>query len=695
MKLVSLNGKHVAPRSGARQSACVAVRDDSLHPAHRRALAWALTLCMALMLLPMFPLVARAADESEIWGSTLPDISLWTGDGNTVTIDDDVAGTLVVPADVIVTISGSATGLTNGITLEIGSGAKVIFEADIDGDIDDVELIKITGEGEFEIAGGSIENTGSGGIALLIDSSAGIEIITVSGNAEIRAQGGTGIYCNDSLLINGFGTLVIDADMDGLSTDDNVTISGGTIEITANIGSGILANSDFTITGGKVTIITDITGGYGIQTGGSVFINSGTVDISSGSDAINALENVTISGGWGHHFESSNDGRGIAAGNNVAITGGSGTVISSIPADEAVLAYGELTHKNVTIEGSHNGSAGPFISVYVFFNGGAASGGAKTFADEDDNPFEYIQFRSAGGGGWSSPIVIYHYVVFRSNGGSAVPEQRVQDNSRARKPADPTREGYTFDGWFVDSGLTSLYDFNTPVTKSITLYAGWTEIEVEAEEPPPPQLTDEHIMYIDGYPDGTVHPDDYITRAEAAAVFFRLIVADDKESPVTSSFSDVRGSNWYYQNVAYLQKYNILKGYLDGTFKPDAPITRAEFAAIASRFDKLELNVPNIFDDVPADHWAIGYINSAYAKGWVNGISDSRFRPDENITRAQVVSVVNRMLDRSVELENIPDDARQFSDVDDSHWAYCDIVEASNWHDYVRNEDGHEIWVSK
>ena len=170
-----------------------------------------------------------------------------------------------------------------------------------------------------------------------------------------------------------------------------------------------------------------------------------------------------------------------------------------------------------------------------------------------------------------------------------------------------SRTGFTFTGWNTAAnggGITCYPDDILTVTDNHTLYAQWA----------PALERDKHIRYIQGYPNGSVRPEGSITRAEAAAIFYRLIIADDKDDPLTVGFSDVIASNWFYKEVAYLAKYNIIVGYANGTFRPQNRITRAEFATIASRFDKLETNVPNVFIDVPNTHWAVGYINSAAAK---------------------------------------------------------------------------------
>ena len=189
--------------------------------------------------------------------------------------------------------------------------------------------------------------------------------------------------------------------------------------------------------------------------------------------------------------------------------------------------------------------------------------------------------------------------------------------------------------------------------------------------------SDLHIRYIFGYPDGSFKPEKAITRAEAVTIFYRLITADDKEAKITSNFTDVKQGDWFYQAVAYLEKYGLIVDSPNGVFRPNDPITRAEYAALASGFDKLDADAPSAFPDVPGDHWAARYINSAAAKGWVKGFDDGKFRPESTLTRAQLVTIVSRMLKRKTELSNSSTNAPKYTDLATSHWAYSVIVDAS------------------
>lgn len=219
------------------------------------------------------------------------------------------------------------------------------------------------------------------------------------------------------------------------------------------------------------------------------------------------------------------------------------------------------------------------------------------------------------------------------------------------------------------------------------------EEEIPDDFPPLLNLED-HFAYIDGYPDNTVRPEGLITREEVAAVFFRLLDPDYREviRAYVSNFSDVSPDRWSSKHIATLARGRILEGYPDGTFRPGNFITRAELATIAARFDELSFLEENVFPDVEG-HWAEKYINSAAAKGWVEGYPDGTFKPDDYITRAEFVTLVNRVLQRRVRLEDILSEARQFPDLLPGKWYYEAMQEAINSHLYERKDDGFETWL--
>lgn len=205
-----------------------------------------------------------------------------------------------------------------------------------------------------------------------------------------------------------------------------------------------------------------------------------------------------------------------------------------------------------------------------------------------------------------------------------------------------------------------------------------------------------HFAYMMGYPDMTFGPNNDITRDEVTAMFGRLLTGkmnpDGKFAP---AFYDVAEEKWSKDWIGYMKDKKIIIGYEDGSFRPNNAITRAEFAAIASRFDNLSDGSNMEFNDVNEGHWAVKYIKSAAKKGWVNGYEDGSFRPDNFITRAEVVAVTNRMLERIADKHYVDEHGNKikyYKDVDTKNWAYYDIQEASNGHDYKRNEKGGENW---
>lgn len=210
--------------------------------------------------------------------------------------------------------------------------------------------------------------------------------------------------------------------------------------------------------------------------------------------------------------------------------------------------------------------------------------------------------------------------------------------------------------------------------------------------------TEDHYAYIVGYSeDGTVRPNANITRAEVATIFFRLLTdeARDQFWMTTNNFSDVLPNDWYNNAVSTMVNMGIIQGYEDGTFRPNANITRAEFAAIAARFMASGYGVEDdLFTDI-ANHWARESINDAAMAGWINGYEDGTFRPDAAITRAEAVTLVNNVLQRKPDADHMFDSMIKWPDNPESAWYYEAIQEATNSHDYDLFEDAeYETWTA-
>ena len=207
---------------------------------------------------------------------------------------------------------------------------------------------------------------------------------------------------------------------------------------------------------------------------------------------------------------------------------------------------------------------------------------------------------------------------------------------------------------------------------------------------------DDHYAYIVGYPNGNVEPNGNITRAEVATIFFRLLTEEVRtaNSTQSNSLSDVTRGQWFNHAVSMLSSMGIVKGHNDGTFAPNAPITRAEFAAIAARFDDKNTDTSSKFTDI-ASHWAKNEIGIAANKGWINGYPDGTFRPNQYITRAEAMTLVNRVLNRLPEnSSDLLDSMIKWPDNSDaSQWFYLAVQEATNSHYYKTKENKFEKWT--
>ena len=206
----------------------------------------------------------------------------------------------------------------------------------------------------------------------------------------------------------------------------------------------------------------------------------------------------------------------------------------------------------------------------------------------------------------------------------------------------------------------------------------------------------DHFAFLKGYPGGGFAPGKNMSRAEVTTMFARLLTEQmEANKSYPASFSDVTSAHWAANYIGYMEQFGIVRGYSDGTFRPNAPITRAEFAAICCRFEQLTDGAAT-FTDVPASHWAAKSIAYAAKRGWVTGYADGTFKPGNNITRAEVAAVTCRLLERSADeayirahLKEMP---RVFADMNEQHWAYWYAMEAANGHDYTKSGNT-ETWL--
>ena len=226
----------------------------------------------------------------------------------------------------------------------------------------------------------------------------------------------------------------------------------------------------------------------------------------------------------------------------------------------------------------------------------------------------------------------------------------------------------------------------------------------EEEEFVPKWLNiDDHYAYIIGYEDGTVRPQGNITRAEVATIFFRLLTDEVREEywSTESGYSDVSSSDWYNNAISTLSNLGVITGYEDGTFRPNASISRAEFVTIATRFFDYTAEYEGTFSDVSYSSWYADFVQAAVDMGLVNGYENGTFRPNASITRAEAVAIVNRVLLRRPDAEHLLSWAvmNTFSDnADTAAWYYADIQEATNSHDYdwiTYSGERIEDWTEK
>ena len=346
-----------------------------------------------------------------------------------------------------------------------------------------------------------------------------------------------------------------------------------------------------------------------------------------------------------------------------------------------------------------------------------------TKREESDNGVDYVDYgtpadkmtftntytRSSGGGGGGSSRASITVIKTDALGKPLAGASFVLKDSRGREAYQATSNASGIVRFTkVGSGTYTLLEKAAPedyVTsdKTYELTVSGSRVTMNGKSYSPVTFVNrraaelnrrDHTAFLVGYAEGTFGPERNMTRAEVTTMFARLLTEQiEADKTYSSTFNDVAKNCWAANYIGYMQQFGIVTGYTDGSFRPNAPVTRAEFAAIASRFEKLTQGSKS-FTDVPDTHWAVKYINFAATRGWVTGYADGTFKPEHSITRAEVAAVTCRLLERSADqtyIRSYIGELRTFADVTESHWAYWYAMEAANGHDYTKS-GGSENW---
>ena len=573
--------------------------------------------------------------------------------------------------------------------------------------------------GTIELDGVSIsENKAQSGAGILA-------LCTAVCNTDIRLLNGTAIDANTA---TGYGGGIY---ANAIAKELNVTVTNSSVSgNTAAGGAGI-----FTYKSGSAVINVDLQSGAVmhdnnavVNMGGAIYAyNAANINIAANS----AVYNNTAAGyGGGIYASASNIN--IAANsevyNNTAATAGddlffySGTIFT-LPNAKDMSGDRILSSDKAEITGWYHDGWNKWNPAAKDGQGGYEKIGRWTAETADEyTPVEKdshaISLKAA------HPLMYtltYDVTGDLPEGYTAPAKQTLVKGSSytvAEVPAsvsgskDGVNGTFSFNGWKKDDG--TVLTGEQQLTADLTLHGVWTFTKKSSggggggshkptvtipDDVPTGLNGDDHFAYIVGYPNGNVEPNGNITRAEVATIFFRLLTEEVRtaNSTQSNSLSDVTRGQWFNHAVSTLSSMGIVKGHNDGTFAPNAPITRAEFAAIAARFDDKNTDTSSKFTDI-ASHWAKNEIGIAANKGWINGYPDSTFRPNQYITRAEAMTLVNRVLNRLPEnSSDLLDSMIKWPDNSDaSAWYYLAVQEATNSHAYSdkSKDDKYEKWTT-
>ena len=366
--------------------------------------------------------------------------------------------------------------------------------------------------------------------------------------------------------------------------------------------------------------------------------------------------------------------------------------IKQLPDDTYDLANAEVEHLRALKDSTVTAVAKNYSATHHFFNSklGKLTGTAiQPYMGADGKPVYTI-------------LSVYydldeHTLTFDTLGGSRVAPVTVRHGLTVAKPADPVCGGFLFDGWYTDKTFRTLYNFASPLTTDTTVYAKWIPITLPGttvKKTAPKLNTSDHFAYVQGYPNGTVKPAGNITRAETAAILFRLMDDASRKTyySTKSGFRDVASGSWYNTYVATLNNAGVITDSANGYFRPNEAITRAELAAMLAKFSETT-GAANYFNDVSAKYWAANAIAICAKLGWINGYPDGTFRPDKNVTRAELMAMINRATGRAPKSADafLPG-MKTWIDNTSDKWYYLDVQEATNSHSYTVK--GSETWTA-
>ena len=603
--------------------------------------------------------------------------------------------------------------------------------------------VKISGNAEITQNTG---RNGGGAIALWTskadDYSSTVEMSggTISDNKTFSKGGGVFLYgkgdsfymtdgkISDNEAKQGGGIFINDTDaaayLLGGTIQDNKATDGYPHYDDASersyYGNAVYQDGSLYLDGTKANISGDIRIGCRFDTSGGISTNR-FVTLVGASDTMNDYELTSFK-------NESLDGRVVVAPGAITY----GTATYSVADAEPYLSHFTHNHKGIITDTDYTAETGTssqakslvlygaiqkFSVTYTdgiggtsfadevtsdlrrgtptpAFTGGTPTRSGYTFtgwepsvaATVTDNAVYTAQWAKNSSSSHHSTRYTLHY---ESNGGTAYKDERYSSGTKVTLDKTPTRESYTFTGWYADKELTQKIS-SIKMTSEKTVYAGW-----KASTVPDMLNGDDHYAYVVGYSDGTVRPNANISRAEVATIFFRLLKKEVRDGNLTTEniFADVTNGQWHNKAVSTMAKLGIVKGRRADSFDPDASITRAEFAAICARFNTKPVENSGSFSDI-SGHWAENEIERAAAFGWISGYPDGTFRPDARITRAEAMTMINRVLCRMPQSESdLLNSMVTWPDNKPSDWHYLAVQEATNSHDFNRQGEVGESWT--